>query len=176
MGRRRIQYGGLSFIPPMGFEVLEEASRFATRNGEDQDTGVPGTPITVTLIDRTAHPDVPDYSESAHDMNPAAYPASLTLSIKEQGDPPLVILRNMERVMKSYFEGYRIHFFQNERIGNHTAARSQSAYKSHFQIFRLNYAWHTNRRLAIACLTVTSSGVRAGWGSLRAFAISVRLS
>ena len=176
MVSRRIEYGSLSFTLPEGYSVLEEASLFAPRNGADQDTGVPGPPVTVTLVGTAAHPDVPDYSESASDMKPGAYPSSITLSIKEQGEPPMAFLHNMEKVMKSHFAGYKIHFIENAWIGEHPAARSQSTLESHFRIFRLNYAWHMKRELATACLTVTASGVKEGWSSLRDFAVSASIS
>jgi len=173
---RRIEYGRLSFELPEGFYVLEEASLLAPQNGADQDTDLLGIPITVTLMGTTAQPDVPDYSESASDMTPDAYPTSIALSLREPGEPPMAFLRNMEKVMKCYFTGYKIHFFENTRINDFSAARSQSAYQSNFKIYRLNYAWHTDHKLVTACLTVPESRVRDGWDTLRDFVLSVNLS
>jgi len=175
MASRRIEYGRLSFMPPEGFSVLEDASILGYKPGADHDSGDPGTPATVTLIGTAAHPGVPDYSESPSDMNPNAYPASITLSINEPGGSPMACLHSMERVMKSHFTGYEVHFFKNAKIGDLPAARSQSAYKSNFKIFRLNYAWHMNSQIVTACLTVSESSVRKGWNDLLAFAASIRL-
>ncbi|MCG6916919.1 MAG: hypothetical protein LJE89_05150, partial [Deltaproteobacteria bacterium] len=81
MGARRVRYGGCSFVQPDGFVIQEEASFGSADTFSDSDfVEKRKSPLSITLISTAVHPDVVGFSESPEDMNPDAYPVTLTLN------------------------------------------------------------------------------------------------
>jgi len=106
MGARRVQYGGCSFVPPDGFVIQEEASfgRSDTAIGAEF-VQRRKSPLCVTLTSTAVHPEVVDFSESPEDMNPDAYPATLTLNtfVAHFTASALDYLLNTGEVLKKHF-------------------------------------------------------------------------
>jgi hypothetical protein len=177
MGGRRVQYGCCSFVPPDGFVFQEKASfgRSDTSTGEELfHRGKP--PLCVTLTSTAVHPDVADFSESPEDMNPHAYPASLTLNtLVAHAASALDYLRNTGEVLKKHFPNFQIDFCMEDRVGEFPAARAQFSFVTNFRIFQLHFVWFANRALVTTTMTVTESGVEKGWGDLRSFVESVTI-
>ena len=178
MGARRVQYGGCSFVPPDGFVIEEEAS-FGRSNASVSEEFVPRrkSPFSVTLTSTAVHPDVVDFSESPEDMNPDAYPATLTLNtfVAHFTASALDYLHNAGEVLKKHFKNFQTDFCKEDEVGGLPAAQAQCSYETNFRIFQLHLAWLVNAVLVVATMTVTESGVEKGWADLRGFAESVTI-
>jgi hypothetical protein len=176
MGARRVQYGGCSFVPPEGFILQEEAS-FGKTNAFIGKEFVKGrkSPLCVTLSSTAVHPDVVDFSESPEDMNPDAYPATITLNafVAHFTASALDYLRNTGQVLKKHFKNFQTDFCKEDRVSGLPAAQAQCSYLTNFRIFQLHFAWLANAVLVTATMTVTESGVEKGWADLRAFVETV---
>lgn len=178
MTAQRIQFGGCSFIPPEGYAVQEEVSLPGpTVSNCSHCINKTKPSVSITLIGTTVYPDVPDYSESPADMNPDAYPPTLTLStIPESPNvPPLDYLRSTGEVLKGYLEGFKTDYCITDVVADLPAASSQEYFSTNFRIFRLNIGWVINGTLLISTMTTTESGVDKGWIDMRRFVESVKL-
>jgi hypothetical protein len=178
MGTRRIEYGDCSFVPPEGFVVQEEASYFSS----DTSTGAElvdrrKSPLCITLASTAVYPDVPDFSESPADMNPDAYPVTLTLNtfVAHFTASALDYSRNAGEELKKHFTDFQTDFCQEDTVGEFPAARSQFSYLTNFRIFQLQFAWLANAVLVTTTMTVTESGLEKGWTDLKNFVESVYL-
>jgi hypothetical protein len=178
MGARRVQYGGCSFVPPEGFVIQEEAS-FGRSNASMSEDFVQRrkSPLSITLISTAVHPDVVDFSESPKDMNPDAYPATLTLNtfVAHFTASALDYLRNTGEVLKKHFKSFQTDFCKEDRVGRLPAAQAQYSYVTNFRIFQLHFAWLVSAVLVTATMTITESGVEKGWADLRGFVESVTI-
>jgi hypothetical protein len=178
MGARRVQYGGCSFVQPHGFVIQEEASfgRSDTPIGAEF-VQRRKSPLCVTLTSTAVHPDVADFSESPEDMNPDAYPATLTLNtfVAHFTASAPDYLRNTGEVLKKHFKSFQTDFCEEDKVGGFPAARAQCSYVTNFRIFQLHFAWLANAVLVTATMTVTESGVEKGWADLRSFVESVTI-
>jgi len=178
MGARRVQYGGCSFVPPDGFVIQEEASfgRSDTPMGEEF-AQKRKSPFCVTLTSTAIHPDVVDFSESPEDMNPDAYPATLTLNtfVAHFTASALDYLHNTGEVLRKHFENFQTDFCEEDKVGDFPAGRAQCSYVTNFRIFQLHFAWLAKAVLFTATMTVTESGVEKGWANLRSFVESVTI-
>jgi hypothetical protein len=178
MGARRVQYGGCSFVPPDGFVIQEEASfgRSDTAIGAEF-VQRRKSPLCVTLTSTAIHPDVVDFSESPEDINPDAYPATLTLNafVAHFTASALDYLHNTGEVLKKHFKSFQIDFCEEDKVGGLPAAQAQCSYMTNFRIFQLYFAWLVNAVLVTATMTVTESGVEKGWAELRSFVESVTI-
>ena len=177
MGGRRIEYGGCSFVPPEGFVIQEEASyasSVTSTGAEHFDRRK--SPLCITLASTAVYPDVPDFSESPKDMNPDAYPVTLTLNtfVAHFTASALDYLRRASEELKKHFVGFRIDVCEDDTVGEFPAARAQYSLVTNFRIFQLHYAWLVNSMLVTTTMTVTESGLEKGWGDLRKFVESVR--
>jgi hypothetical protein len=176
MGGRRIDYGGCSFVPPEGFVIQEEASYVSS----DTSTGaghVDGSksPLCITLASTAVYPEVPDFSESPEDMNPDAYPVTLTLNtfVAHFAASALNYLRKTGEELEKHFSAFQTDFCEQATVGEFPAARAQYCLVTNFKIFQLHYAWLVNSMLVTTTMTVTESGVARGWIDLRNFVESV---
>jgi hypothetical protein len=177
MSSRRVQYGYCSFVPPEGFVIQNEASF----GGSDSSNGAKlldgkKSPLCITLTSTAVHSEVVDFSESPADMNPDAYPVSLTLNtfVAHFTVSALDYLRRASEELKKHFAGFRIDFCEDDTVGEFPAARAQFSYLSNFRIFQLHFAWLVNAMLVTATMTVTESGMAKGWRDLREFVESAR--
>jgi hypothetical protein len=177
MSSRRVQYGYCSFVPPEGFIIQNEASF----GGSDSANGANllngrKSPLCITLTSTAVHPEVVDFSESPDDMNPDAYPVTLTLNtfVAHFTVSALDYLRRASEELKKHFVGFRIDVCEDDTVGEFPAARAQYSLVTNFRIFQLHYAWLANAVLVTTTMTVTESGVEKGWGDLRDFVESVR--
>ena len=178
MSSQRVQYGYCSFVPPEGFVIQNEASF----GGSDSANGAElldgrKSPLCITLSSTAVHPDVPDFSESPEDMNPDAYPVTLTLNtfVSHFAASALDYLRNAGEELRKHFTDFRTDFCQEDTVGEFPAARSQSSYLTNFRIFQLQFAWLVDALLITTTITVTESGVEKGWADLRNFVESVAI-
>ena len=178
MGGRRVQYGYCSFVPPGGFVVQEEASfgRPDTAIGAEF-VQRRKSPLCVTLTSTAVHPDVVDFSESPEDMNPDAFPTTLTLNafVAHFTGSALDYLHNTGEVLKKHFKNFQTDFCKEDKIGGLAAARAQCSYLTNFRIFQLHFAWRVSAVLVTATMTVPESGVVKGWADLRTFVESVTI-
>ena len=178
MGARRVQYGGCSFVPPDGFVIQEEASygRANAFTGEEL-VQRRKSPLCVTLTSTEVHPNVVDFSESPEDMNPDAYPATLTLNafVAHFTASALDYLCNTGEVLKKHFQSFQTDFCNADSVGGLPAAQAQFSYVTNFRIFQLHFAWLVNAVLVTATMTVTESGLEKGWANLRSFVDSVTI-
>ena len=178
MGARRVEYGGCSFVPPDGFVIQEEAS-FGRSSASVSEEFVPRTksPFSVTLTSTAVHPDVVDFSESPEDMNPDAFPTTLTLNafVAHFTGSALDYLHNTGEVLKKHFKNFQTDFCKEDKIGGLAAARAQCSYLTNFRIFQLHFAWRVSAVLVTATMTVPESGVVKGWADLRTFVESVTI-
>jgi len=165
--------GRLSFVPPARFVLIQAASLLTADPAAADVPGIAGIPSAVTLVDMAVPPDVVDYSESAHDMRPDAYPATLTLLIHAGAESPMAYLRNSETVMTSHFSDYQVDFLKKAAVADFQAAISQAAYQRHFKIYRLCCVRRLSHRLVISSLMTSAPETTAGWELLRRFAASV---
>jgi hypothetical protein len=176
MNGHRIHYGGCSFVPPEGLVLQQEASleQPPSYDGLPCQNSVK-TPVSITLISSTVHPDLPDISESPEDMNPDAYPTMLTLTTPgvSSGTSPLSFLHDTGEVLKNHLAGFRMDFCKNDMVGKFPAARAQFSFSTNFRIFRLDFAWLVDEMMATSTMTLTESGVENGWTHLRRFVESV---
>ena len=177
MSSQRVQYGYCSFVPPEGFVIQNEASF----GGSDSSSGAKlldgrKSPLCITLTSTAVHPEVVDFSESPADMNPDAYPVTLTLNtfVTHFAASALHYLRNAGEELKKHFTDFQTDFCQEDTVGEFPAARSQFSYLTNFRIFQLQFAWLANAVLVTTAMTVTESGLEKGWGDLRDFVESVR--
>ena len=178
MGARRVQYGGCSFVQPDGFVIQEEASfRSPDTSKDSESVERRRSPLSITLISTAVHPDVVDFSESPEDMNPDAYPVTLTLNtfVAHFTVSALDYLRNTGEVLKEHFQNFQTDFCEEDKVGGFPAARAQCSYLTNFRIFQLHFAWLANAVLVTATITVTESGVEKGWADLRSFVESVAI-
>ena len=178
MSSRRVQYGYCFFVPPEGFVIQNEASS----GGSDSSTSAKlldgkKSPLCITLSSTAVHPEVPDFSESAADMNPDVYPVSLTLNtfVAHFAVSALDYLRRASEEFQKHFAGFQIDFCDADTVGEFPAARAQVSYVSNFRIYQLHLAWLVNAMLVTATMTVTESGVEKGWADLRGFVESVTI-
>lgn len=178
MAVRRIEYGGCSFVPPEGFVIQEEASYVSS----DTSTGAEvfdrrKSPLCITLASTAVYPDVPDFSESPKDMNPDAYPVTLTLNtfVAHFTASALDYLRNTGAELEKHFSAFRTDFCEETTVGEFPAARAQYSLVTNFRIFQLHYAWLVNSVLVTATMTVTESGSARGWTDLQNFVESVTI-
>jgi len=165
--------GRLSFVPPARFVLIEAASLLTADPAAADVPGIAGIPSAVTLVDMAVPPDVVDYSESAHDMRPDAYPATLPLLIHAGAESPMAYLRNSETVMTTHFCDYQVDFLKKAAVADFQAAISQAAYQRHFKIYRLCCVRRLSHRLVISSLMTSAPETTAGWELLRRFAASV---
>jgi hypothetical protein len=176
MGARRVQYGGCSFVPPEGFVIQEEASFGSsdTSIGEEF-VQMSKSPLCVTLTSTVVHPDVVEFSESPEDMNPDAYPTTLTLNsyLAHFTVSALDYLQNTGEVLKKHFKNFQTDFCEEDKVGGFPAARAQCSYVTNFKIFQLHFAWLAKAVLFTATMTVAESGVEKGWANLRSFVESI---
>ena len=174
----RIKYGRCSFIPPEGFAIQAEAS--LSTSGPSQCShciGEDNTPVSITLTRVPTDLEIPDFSEDPKDMDPNAYPSSITLMTHmafHLGDPEHH-LQETCRVLRSYLKEFTLHFCEKVHVGDNPAARSQYSFQSNFRIYSLNMAWIVGGESLTSTLTVTRAGVERGWDSLRGFSESVRI-
>ncbi|NIR18092.1 MAG: hypothetical protein GWN86_31025 [Desulfobacterales bacterium] len=178
MSSQRVQYGYCSFVPPEGFVIQDKASFVGSDsvNGAELLDGRK-SPLCITLSSTAVHPDVLDFSESPEDMNPDAYPVTLTLNtfVAHFTASALDYLRNASEELKKHFTDFRTDFCQETTVGEFPAARSQFSYVTNFRIFQLHYAWLADAVLVTTTMTVTESGVEKGWADLRNFVESVTI-
>jgi len=177
MSSQRVQYGYCSFVPPEGFVIQNEASF----GGSDSSNGANllngrKSPLCITLTSTAVHPEVPDFSESAADMNPDAYTVTVTLNtfVAHFAASALDYLHNAGAELKKHFTDFQTDFCEEDTVGEFPAARSQFSYLTNFRIFQLQFAWLANAVLVTTTMTVTESGLEKGWTDLRKFVESVR--
>jgi hypothetical protein len=178
MGARRVQYGGCSFVEPDGFAIQEEASFGSSETSRDSESVEKRkSPLSITLISTAVHPNVVDFSESPEDMNPEAYPVTLTLNtfVAHFTVSALDYLRNTGEVLKEHFKSFQTDFCKEDKVGGFPAARGQCSYVTNFRIYQLHFAWLANAVLVTATMTVTESGLEKGWADLRNFVESVTI-
>jgi hypothetical protein len=178
MGAQRVQYGGCSFVPPDGFVIQEEASFGSSDTSMDLEyVERRKSPLCITLTSTVVHPDVVDFSESPEDMNPDAYPATLTLNtfVAHFTASALDYLGNTGEVLKKHFSSFQTDFCEEDKVGGFPAARAQCSYETNFRIFQLHFAWLAKAVLVTATMTVTESGLERGWADLRSFVESVTI-
>jgi hypothetical protein len=120
---------------------------------------------------------VPDFSESPKDMNPDAYPVTLTLNtfVAHFTVSALDYLHSAGEELAKHFTGFQTDFCQEDRVSEFLAACSQCSYVTNFRIYQLQFAWLVNSMLVTAAMTVTESGVERGWVDLRSFVESVTI-
>jgi hypothetical protein len=178
MGGRRIEYGGCSFIPPEGFIIQEEASYVSSDTSTGAELfGRRKSPLCITLTSTAVHPEVVDFSESPDDMNPDAYPVTLTLNtfVAYFTVSALDYLRRASEELEKHFADFRTDFCKDDTVGEFPAARAQFSHVSNFRIYQLHFAWLVNAMLVTATMTVTESGSARGWTDLRNFVESVTI-
>ena len=176
MTSRRIPYGRCSFVPPEGFVVVEKASSpVATSSGCSQCGDTVKEAVSITLTKTAAYTGAPDYSENPEDMNPDAYPVSITIVTLSKSVSPWDYLHETSSVLRVCLNDFTLHFCGKDRIGEYEAAWSQCSFQSNFRIFLLTFAWIADGEFVTATMTVTDSGVGKGWKDLRRFVESVRL-
>ena len=178
MNGRRVQYGYCSFVLPDGFVIQEEGSFGGGDSTEDTELSTERkSPLCLTLTSTTVHPEVPNFSESAEDMNPHAYPITLTLNtyVAHFAASALDYLHHAAEELEKHFTGFQTDFCQEDRVGEFLAARSQCSYVTNFRIFQLQFAWLAKAVLVTATMTVTESGVEKAWADLRTFVESVTI-
>lgn len=178
MSSRRVQYGYCSFVPPEGFVIQNEASF----GGSDSSSGVKWldgrkSPLCITLTSTAVYPEVVDFSESPKDMNPDAYPVTLTLNtfVAHFTASALDYLHNTGAELEKHFSAFRTDFCEEATVDEFPAARAQYSLVTNFRIFQLHYAWLANSILVTATMTVTESGSAKGWTDLRNFVESVTI-
>lgn len=172
----RVQHRGCSFVPPDGFTVQEMPSD-ATGESADSCCGDgEAAGICVTLTSTPSRPDIPLISADPRDKRADLYPSSITLTLLAgQRGHPLAYLRNAEEVLERHFDHFEVQLCQEDSVGAHTAARSQSLFVTNLKLFRLTYAWITDTGLLTATMMVAEPGVDTGWETLRRFVDSIRL-
>jgi hypothetical protein len=173
-----VQYGYCSFVPPEGFVIQNEASF----GGSDSSSAVKWldgrkSPLCITLTSTVVHPEVVDFSESPDDMNPDAYPVTLTLNtfVAHFTVSALDYLRRASEELERHFADFRTDFCKDDTVGEFPAARAQFSHVSNFRIYQLHFAWLVNAMLVTATMTVTESGSARGWTDLRNFVESVTI-
>lgn len=177
MTSKRIQVGRCSFIPPEGFVVQKEASITSPHPSGYMTCTDGTTPVCITLTSTKVYPDVPDFSNCPEDMNPVAYPVSITLTtFMAHGNAyPMDHLRKTDQVLQGHFKNFKISFYKKYMVGKYQAALSQCSFVTNFRIYRLNCAWFAEKELFVSTMMVTEPGVERGWNDLRRFVESVRL-
>jgi hypothetical protein len=178
MMSRQIQYGRCSFVLPDGFIVQERASHV-----HEHPPGflyyIDGAkvPICITLTSTAVHHGSPVFSLLPEDMNPDAYPVSLTLtSLMVPHDAcPFHYLRKTADVLRGYYRGFEVSFCKRTRVGGYPAARAQCSFVTNFKIFQLHIVWLVEKELVTCTMLVSESGVEKGWKKLRRFVDSIRL-
>lgn len=170
----RIIQGRCSFAPPEGFVPVVMENPVAI-----DDAGCTcgaGEPVCVILTSERRYGSLPELSECPEDMMPAAYPAGITLITQQvgAGHCPMDYLKNSDDVLQGYYEGFRSDFYTRGRVGEHTAALSQSSFMTNFRIFWLNIAWRVGGEFVVSTMTVSGPGLEKGWLDLVEFAGSVR--
>lgn len=176
MGARRIEYSGCSFVPPEGFIIQKEGSFGEADSAKSTELfNRRKSPLCITLASTAVYPDVPDFSESPEDMNPNAYPVTLTLNtfVAHFTASALDYLRNTGEELEKHFSAFRTNFCEEATVGEFPAARAQYSLVTNFRILQLHYAWLVNSMLVTATMTVTKSGSARGWTDLRNFVESV---
>jgi hypothetical protein len=178
MSSRRVQYGYCSFVPPEGFVIQNKAS-FGDSDSSSAVKWLDGrkSPLCVTLTSTAVHPEVVDFSESPDDMNPDAYPVTLTLNtfVAHFTVSALDYLRRASEELERHFADFRTDFCKDDTVGEFPAARAQFSHVSNFRIYQLHFAWLVNAMLVTATMTVTESGSARGWTDLRNFVESVTI-
>ena len=175
---RRIQYGRCSFVLPDGFIVQERASHVnAHSSGSMHCINGAKVPVCITLTSTAVHPGEPVFSLRPEDMNPDAYPVSITLtSLMAPNDAcPVDHLRKTADVLGSYYKDFEVSYCNKSRVGEYPAARAQCSFVTNFRIFQLIIVWLADKELVTCTMMVSESGVEKGWKELRRFVDSIRL-
>ncbi len=177
MTSKRIHVDRCSFIPPEGFVVQKEGSLTSPHPSGYMICTDGTTPICITLTSTKVYPDVPYFSNCPEDMNPVAYPVSITLTtfMAHSNARPMDHLCKTDQVLQRHFKNYKIDFYKKYMTGKYQAARSQCSFVTNFRIFRLNFAWLAEKELVVSTMMVTETGVQKGWNDLRKFVESVSL-
>ena len=178
MNQHRIRYGRCSFVLPDGFIVQERASRVnAQPSGSLYCIDGAKAPVCITLTSTNLHPRAPVFSLLSEDMNPDAYPASITLTSRMAPTDacPFDHLRKTADVFQSHYKGFEVGFCQRSRVGEYPAARAQYSFITNFKIFQLLIVWLVDRELVTCAMMVSESGVEKGWKELEGFVDSIRL-
>ena len=175
---RRIQYGRCSFVLPEGFEIQEKASFTGANSstcGHCTEKG--DMPVSLTLNRTAAHPGLPNESEHPEQINPDAYPVSITLITRKAfyNAGVLDYLNEASRVLQKNLKDFEIHYCTEDNVGDYPAARAQCSFQSNFRLFLLSLAWLIDGEIATSTMRVPHSGVKKGWDNLRGFVESVRL-
>ena len=178
MNPQRIQYGRCSFVLPDGFIVQERASHVnAHLSGSMHCIDGAKSPVCITLTSTNLHPRAPVFSLLPEDMNPDAYPLSITLTslMAPHNACPLDHLRNTADVFRSHFKGFEMSFCKRSRVGEYPAAHAQCSFATNFKIFQLLIVWLVDKELVTCTMMVSESGVEKGWKDLERFVDSIRL-
>lgn len=175
---QRIQYGRCSFVLPDGFIVQEGASHVNPHSpGSMHCVDGAKVPVCITLTSTAVHPGEPVFSLRPEDMNPDAYPVSITLtSLMAPNDAcPLDHLRKGADVLRGYYKGFKVGYCKKSRVGEYPAARAQCSFVTNFKIFQLIIAWLVDKELVTCTMMVSESGVEKGWKELQRLVDSVSL-
>jgi hypothetical protein len=135
-------------------------------------------PVCITLTSTAVHPDEPVFSLLPEDMNPDAYPVSITLTslMAPHNARPLDHLRKTADVLRRYYKGFEVSYCKKTRVGEYSAARAQHSFVTNFKIFQLIIVWLADKELVTCSMMVSESGVKKGWKEMRRFVDSIRLS
>jgi hypothetical protein len=178
MNPKRIHYGRCSFVLPEGFIVQERASQVNAHPSGFM-PGIEGAkaPVCITLTSTAVHPRVPVFSLLPQDMNPDAYPVSITLTsqIAPNDACPLHHLRTTADVLRRYYKGFELGFCKRSKVGEYPAARAQCSFTTNFTIYQLLIVWLVDRELVTCTAMVPEAGVETGWKGLERFVDSIRL-
>jgi hypothetical protein len=176
---KRVQYGRCSFVLPDGF-VLQERASHGNERFSDCMYGNDGekAPVCITLTSTAVHPDEPVFTLLPEDMNPDAYPVSITLTslVAPQNVCPLDHLHHTADVLQRYYKGFEVGYCKKTRVGEYSAACAQYSFVTNFKIFQLIIVWRADKELVTCAMMVSESGVEKGWKELRRFVDSIRLS
>lgn len=178
MNPKRIQYGRCSFVLPAGFIVQEGASRVNAHPGGSLHSIVGAkAPVCIALTSTNLHPGTPVFSLLSEDMNPDAYPVSITLTSRMMPTDacPLNHVRKTVDVLREHYKGFEVGFCQRNKVVDYPAARAQCSFVTNFKIFQLLIVWIVDKELVTCTMMVSESGVEKGWKDLERFVDSIRL-
>ena len=178
MNPKRIQYGRCSFVLPDGFIVQEQASHInAHPSGSMHCIDGAKLPVCITLTSTAVHPSAPVFSLLPEDMNPDAYPLSITLTSRMAPNDacPFNHLRKTADVFRRCYKSFEVGFCKRSKVGEYPAARAQCSFATNFKIFQLLIVWLVDKELVTCTTMVSESGVEKGWKELERFVDSIRL-
>ena len=171
----RMTRGRCSFELPEGFRLVESPDK----DGGPRCQACSGQVdqwISVTLVMEDAK-DPQELSFEPRDMDPAAYPMSLSLTSVPGGvgGNPMQHAKQIRDVLGGRLQGFKTKLMQECEVSKSPGAKAWFSFETNFRLDQLIYIWKLGGDTAKAIMSVAEVQVEDAWPLLTRFVESVEL-